>query len=159
MIRFGDSEIILLAQQIWQPMLSLPLHPVEPNTRTQWSTDSLSPKECFAACVQIAGAWTGAVRLDCSEAFARQTAAAFLGIAAVDVAREQMLDALGEVTNMMAGSIKPLLPKPCHISLPSIVDGADYELNIRKGRLVLTSEFESQGDRMKLSLLEALVTE
>jgi chemotaxis protein CheX len=155
MIRFGQDEVVQLAQGIWQAMLSLPLRPVGQDQSGLSVVGTAASKCDLAACVQITGAWKGAVRIDCSELLAKRTAAVFLGLPAGEVSREEMLDALGEVTNMMAGSIKPLLPRPCQISLPSVVDGADYELNIRKGQLLLASEFESDGDKLKISLVEA----
>jgi chemotaxis protein CheX len=154
MTQVGQEEIVGLTQQIWHSMLQLPLQPVE-NASAPKDTAALK-EQCLSACVQITGAWRGAVRLDCSCRFARRTAAAFLGLSELEVLREQMLDALGEVTNMVAGSIKPLLPGPCQIALPSVVDGTDYELNIRKGQLVLTSDLDSEGDRLTVSLFEAI---
>jgi len=153
MIEFGQHEMIRLVQQIWDSMLKLPLQPLgEP------VVDSCAARPrtgVLAACVQITGAWTGAVRIDCSDRLARRTAAAFLGMPAENVPRGDMLDALGEVTNMVAGSVKPLLPRPCQISLPVVVDGAAYELNIRKGQLLLTSKFDNDGDQLAVSLTEA----
>jgi chemotaxis protein CheX len=154
MIRFGHDEVVQLTQEIWYSMLKLPLRALDASELSR-RTAVWPGIECLAACVQITGAWTGAVRIDCSDRFAKRTAAAFLRLPANEVAREEILDSLGEVTNMIAGSIKPLLPRPCHISLPSIVDGADYQLNIRKVQLLLISEFDCEGDQLKVSLLEA----
>lgn len=145
MTRVGDDEIVQLAQGIWHSMLKLPLMPIE---RPDIS-------ECLSACVQISGEWTGAVRIDCSEGAARRIAAAFFGLSADEVAREQMVDALGEVANMIAGSLKPLLPNPCHISLPSVVNGPNDELNIREWQLMHACKFDLNGGSVKISVLEA----
>jgi chemotaxis protein CheX len=158
MIEFGEEEIIAVTQQIWHSMLQLPLQPVECASRAEDEMLVASEQQSLSACVQITGAWRGAVRLDCSHRLASRTAAAFFELSEVQVLREQMLDALGEVTNMVAGSIKPLLPGPCHISLPSVVDGTQYELNIRKGRLLLTTDFDSEGERLTVKLFEAIAT-
>jgi chemotaxis protein CheX len=159
MIQVGHEDIVCLTQQIWHSMLQLPLQPAECALAPNAETDGLNKGQCLSACVQMTGAWTGAVRLDCSRRFARRTAAAFLGLGEMDVLREQMLDALGEVTNMVAGGVKPLLPRPCQISLPSVVDGNHYELNIRKGQMLLTSDFDSEGEKLTVTLFEAITQE
>ena len=158
MIQFGKSEVVGIVEEIWTLMLGLPI---------QSSNTAICTGDCgcakkisagsLSACIQITGAWTGAVRIDCTESLARRAAAAFLGTRSDEVAHEQVLDALGVVTNMVAGGIKPMLPKPCQISLPSVVKGTDYELNIRKGVVILTSEFECEDDTLKISVLEASV--
>lgn len=158
MIQVGREEIIGMAQQIWHSMLHLPLRPVEHMPARNGNTAVPSERQSLSACVQITGAWTGAVRLDCSRRFASRTAAAFLGLSELEVPREQMLDALGEVTNMVAGSVKPLLPGPCQISLPSVVDGTHYELNIRKGRVISSAGLENEGEKLTVTLLEATST-
>jgi chemotaxis protein CheX len=159
MIQVGYEDIACLTQQIWHSMLQLPLQSAECASTSNAGTAGSNKGQCLSACVQITGAWTGAVRLDCSRRFARRTAAAFLGLSEVNVLREQMLDALGEVTNMVAGGVKPLLPRPCQISLPSVVDGNHYELNIRKGQMLLTSDFDSEGEKLTVTLFEAIAQE
>ncbi len=156
MIQIRREELVVLTEQIWDSMLQIPLQPIDELAALDAGTADSKTQENLSACVQIMGAWRGAVRLDCSCRFAGRTAAAFLGLSEQEVLREQMLDALGEVTNMVAGSIKPLLPGPCHISLPSVVDGFDYELNIRRGQLLLSSDFESEGEKLTVKLFEAI---
>ena len=139
-------------------MLKIPLEVEEhgPESRTESINTWLQTHgPLVGACVQIGGAWEGAVRIDCCAGLAGTAAAAFFGVESSEVSREQVRDAVGELANMSAGSIKPLLARPCHISLPSVVDGDNYELTIRNSKVVLTSLLESNGQPLLVTVLEA----
>jgi chemotaxis protein CheX len=153
MIRFDDDEVFRIVQNIWEVMLEVPLRPQSEFGKTRVPETRAN---MFSACVQITGAWTGAVRIDCADRLARRTAGALFQLPPEEVAREEILDALCEVTNMTAGSIKPLLPRLCHISLPFVVDGADYELSVRKGQVLLSSHFDSDSGGLEITLIEAV---
>ncbi len=139
-------------------MLNIPLELEQsgPESRTESINGWLHSRGPFVGgCVQITGAWEGAIRIDCSSGLGGRAAAAFLGVSPGEVSQEQVRDAVGELANMSAGSIKPLLPRPCHISLPSVVDGDNYELSIRNSKVVLTSLFENHGQPLLVTVLEA----
>jgi chemotaxis protein CheX len=69
--------------------------------------------------VTVHEAWSGAVQLECSADFAAMAASRMF--AATDgVTQVELDDALGELTNMIGGNIKSLLPAPSHLSLPSV---------------------------------------
>ena len=67
---------------------------------------------------------------------------------------DQIRDAMGELANMSAGSVKPLLPRPCQLSLPSVADGSDYTLTVPQGEVILETEFEFQGEGLCVALLQ-----
>jgi chemotaxis protein CheX len=67
---------------------------------------------------------------------------------------DEVRDTVGELANMVAGSVKALLPQPTHISLPSVADGNDYDLTVRHGRVLLQCPFECEGERLIVSLIE-----
>ena len=71
-----------------------------------------------AGSVRFDGAWSGHVTVRCDADFARACAATLLDDAACDDAA--VCDALGELTNMVAGNLKALLPAPSHLSLPCV---------------------------------------
>jgi chemotaxis protein CheX len=135
-------------EQIWASMLGITI-----------STSELS--EAFTqgggyigACVQLVGAWQGAVQLDCTLALARRAAISFQGKEAADASLDQIRDTVGELANMAAGSVKALLPQPTHISLPSVADGDSYDFTVRKGRVLLQCPFACEGERLLISLIE-----
>ena len=43
---------------------------------------------------------------------------------------DEVSDALGELTNMVAGNVKALLPESCAISLPTVALGTNYKINV-----------------------------
>jgi chemotaxis protein CheX len=73
----------------------------------------------LAGWVEISGAWSATVVLRCDEGFAQACAAIMLG--EDDCGDDATRDALGELTNMVAGNLKSLLPAPSRLSLPSVV--------------------------------------
>lgn len=142
-----QEELIALNQDIWASMLGITIS----------SSESIEVPAHGAgfigACVQLVGAWQGAVRVDCTLALAQRAASAFMGGNA-DISVDQVRDTVGELANMVAGSLKALLPQPTHISLPSVADGSDYDLTVRNGRLLLQCPFDCQGERLLVSLIE-----
>ena len=77
--------------------------------------------------VYYAGAWKGALLLECSLAQAIAWGSRLMD-ASAPVAAEDARDSLGELCNVLAGNLKPLLPPGVGLSTPSVVKGADYSL-------------------------------
>jgi chemotaxis protein CheX len=81
--------------------------------------------------VGLAGAACGVLSIRCSFATANKIAAKMLGQDAAD-SDETIVDALGEVCNMVAGSFKAKVPgmaDGCMLSVPSVISGTSYELH------------------------------
>jgi len=138
------NDVRQMTNEIWGGMLQIELSSV-PEVAAKFKG--------IGACVQITGAWEGAVRVDCSTCLAQLATARFLGVTPEEVVIEQMRDAMGELANMSAGSVKPLLPPPCQLSLPTVADGSDYNFTVPHGEVILTSAFEYQGEPMKITIL------
>ncbi len=88
----------------------------------------------IGAAVQFTGDWEGAVVFACDDAFGCEAAAAMFGSGADTVTSEEIADALGELANMIAGNVKPLLPAPATLSLPTVVQGAEVQVGIPGAR-------------------------
>ncbi|WP_426511979.1 chemotaxis protein CheX [Dactylosporangium sp. McL0621] len=73
--------------------------------------------------VSIAGAWNGHVLLRCRADGAAAIAAAMLEMPAGSVRPEDVVDAAGELMNIIAGNVKSLLPQPSVVALPQVVLG------------------------------------
>jgi chemotaxis protein CheX len=125
-----QEDIIAQNEEIWAAMLGLTVAPTDA-FETSGQNESM-----IGACVQLVGAWNGAVRLDCAVRLAQEAASCFLGKDASATSVAEVRDTVGELANMAAGSVKSLLPQPTHISLPAVADGAHYDLTVRKGRLL-----------------------
>ena len=66
-----QEELIAVNQQIWTAMLGIPLTGSE-------TAEPPAEASCIGACVQLVGAWPGAVLLDCSFVLAQRAARRFL---------------------------------------------------------------------------------
>lgn len=70
--------------------------------------------------VTIAGSWRGAVSLQLPRDVARPVAAEFLGVPLESVSDVDLIEVVGELTNMIGGNLKSLLPQPCTLSIPRV---------------------------------------
>ncbi len=84
----------------------------------EWSPAPLAEPEVVRASVDIRGEWDGAVTLEMSPAAALTAARTMLTVSEVD--HEDVLDALGELVNMIGGNIKSLLPSGSVLGLPMV---------------------------------------
>nr|BFE61272.1 hypothetical protein GCM10020063_057980 [Dactylosporangium thailandense] len=73
--------------------------------------------------VSIAGAWHGHVILRSRVDGAAAMAAAMLEMPTGSVRLEDIVDAAGELMNIIAGNVKSLLPQPSIVALPQVVLG------------------------------------
>jgi len=144
----SEQEIQQVTTEIWGSMLDL--HPAV----TSDEDSGASADGRIGASVQITGGWEGAVRLDSSLALARVAAARFVGTEPEQVSIDQVRDAMGELANMSAGSVKPLLPRPCQLSLPSVADGGDYTLTVPHGEVILNTGFDFEGEPLRIAVLQ-----
>ena len=90
--------------------------------------------EPMTAAVYYAGAWKGALVVECSKAQARGWAARLMETGSL-ASEEDALDGLTELVSTIAGNLKPLLPPGVDLSTPWVVEGAGHRLRFRgKGR-------------------------
>ena len=81
--------------------------------------------------IDFVGAYRAELSLQCSPAEARRLARLFMGTEGDDDDGESR-DAMGELLNIIAGNLKPMLPKGTQTTHPAVVAGS--------GRSVPTSE-------------------
>ncbi len=79
--------------------------------------------EQVTGCVHLSGAYVGSIMLRCSAPAARYAAAALFSMQPTDVTQVEVVDALGELANMVGGNVKSMLPGPSALSLPLVVHG------------------------------------
>ncbi|MBZ5653747.1 MAG: chemotaxis protein CheX [Acidobacteriia bacterium] len=85
----------------------------------------------FTGMVGLAGDLCGILTVRCSAASATTIASHMLGGSHAEVAAHQS-DAVGEISNMVAGSFKAKiegLEDKCMLSVPTVVTGGDYEVH------------------------------
>ncbi|MCB1175758.1 MAG: chemotaxis protein CheX [Leptospiraceae bacterium] len=105
----------------------------------------------MTGCVIIDGDWQGSVMLVCPKAIVRKAAAAMFGVSPPDVAETDLSDTMGELTHMLSGNLKSLLPGPCRLSPSSVTEG----YNITMGNRIAAQVFlRSEGLLLQIILFE-----
>jgi CheY-specific phosphatase CheX len=115
---------------------------------------SVGDDRSLTGCVQITGGWTGAVTIRCSTASASSFAAVMFGCDPTELSDEEVRDALGELTNMLAGSVKGLVPEECQLGIPAVADGLDYMLFVPKGKVLTNAELWHQSEPIDVVVYE-----
>ena len=109
-----EDQLAEVVDDLLETFVGLPVVPSEP-------TDGPLPVTAF---VQITGGWTGTVLVSCTDQLASIVAAAMLDAALDVLDPDDVSDALGEVANMVGGSVKSLMPEAAALSLPTVIFGA-----------------------------------
>lgn len=143
-MQFLEEEICQVTTTVWESVLGV--------TLVRAGEVPASPPRAVHGCVQFAGAWEGAVTIECSADFARRAAATMFGVAAEAATVADTQDAIGELANMTGGNVKALLPEPCRLSLPTVVEGGDLSSRVTGGELVTTVGFDCVGSPLIVRL-------
>jgi chemotaxis protein CheX len=104
------------------------------NTEAFPSGDGLPESDkSLSGVVKIAGSWRGSVSLQLPQEVARPVAAEFLGVPVESVSDVDLLEVVGELTNMIGGNFKSLLPQPCTLSIPLVAKGETQAAKLESG--------------------------
>ena len=106
------------------------------------------------ASMHLGGGWNGAVLLQCGLPAACAFAAAMLGIEKPDAANDDVKDVMGELINMVAGNFKSLLEGGASLSMPTVVEGADYRFRILRGQETAHVGFRTPAGPLYVKLVE-----
>jgi len=136
-------------ETIWTTMLGIPAN------ANQIMMVSRLKASTLTGCIHITGAWQGAIKLECSGALARRVAAIMFAADVCDVTPDQINDALGELTNIIGGNIKALLPEPSHLSMPAVTEGTDYLFSVPGSRPTVQMSFTCEGKPFQVTVLES----
>lgn len=144
-----EEDIVQIMQSIWMSILDLPIMADEGGKA---KVDGAEDRT-LTGCVQLTGDFEGAVMLYCTRGLARQVASVMFEVEPDNLTVEEIQDALGEVTNMAAGNIKPLLPGTSRLSLPSVVEGLDYSVIVPGSQVENHVGFDCEGLPLVLTLV------
>lgn len=145
MLRCTESDLETITADVLSTMLGLSVERhVGPGPQGQVLT----------GVVQITGAWSGAVTINCTAGFARTAAAAMFGLQPQDLADEDVHDALGELANMTGGNVKNLVDGSCQLSLPTVTEGRQYRVTILGSVPRGEVTFACDGEPLQITVLE-----
>jgi chemotaxis protein CheX len=106
--------------EVFEIMLGAQVSPIAPPSQNTGSEE-------YTAMVGLAGALCGILTVECGIKAAPLIAKAMLGDSASSEA--QVIDALGEICNMIAGNFKNKLAgtdENCVLSVPTVISGGEY---------------------------------
>jgi len=149
MHKIEEGRLSNAVETIWSTMLGL-----EANLSQTMMAGRLKATT-MTGCIYITGAWRGAVKVECSSGLARRVAAIMFGADACDVTSDQINDALGELTNIIGGNIKALLPEPSHLSMPAVTEGTDYLFSVPGSRPMAEMSFTCEGKPFQVTILQS----
>ena len=139
-----DEQCVIKANsQFWEQMLEMTLDPVP-----------AIGEFCFAArhvlgSVQLGGVWKGLIEVRMTETLAYQATAAMMMQPVDTVAEADALDAAKEIANMIAGTIKSSLPRPCTMTVPeSAVEAEGFQGAARADDSLVVAFHHASGDLM-----------
>lgn len=115
MTLLSTEEVAQLTQEIWAALLA-------PQGTPQLEVGKTAGHE-FQALTNISGEWNGTVCVSCSRAAALRATSVMFDMAEDEVAPTDIVDAVGELVNVVGGNIKALLPGPTVLSLPNVLEG------------------------------------
>jgi chemotaxis protein CheX len=143
---FLEQEIFEITETTWQAMLGLDIQPGTLPVTIDLADGYWTGK------VEISGAWNGVVVLHGSGQLAHSAASAIFTNGHSEVSVQDRMDAMYELTNVIAGNIKSLLPGPCQLSLPQVMQTTLEGLRVTHAELVSDLVFACQEQLLFVSL-------
>ena len=86
--------------------------------------------ERLTSFVHLTGDWNGAVLLECNRQQACIFAGRILSMDPPETVDDDVRDVLGELANMISGNMKCGMATGVRLSMPTVMEGSDYELRI-----------------------------
>jgi CheY-specific phosphatase CheX len=140
-----QEHVPQIAADVFGSMLAMSVWPVEAVSRP--IADALT------ATVRFEGAWSGVLDLECSPLLAMDLALRLLPYLQENPEQEFVLDALGEVANVMGGNLKAVLPRGVEVSMPTVSAGPVNRMKVSDQDRV-SVRFSSGQNEFAISLTE-----
>ena len=121
---------------------------VSSNTVDAGHTDA-----AFTASVAIEGNWKGIVRLNCPLDLATEVAAGIFGEQDDETAEACAMDMLGEITNMIAGSVAQIIDSATQLSLPEVGLTQGNDIESRDNTIIAEVALNRESKTIQLRLL------
>jgi chemotaxis protein CheX len=140
------EEIVQIVDGVWQMTLGTPIRYV-PSLQDA----PMLGTPALTASIHFRGAWPGTLAATCSAALVQRMAARMFELPAGEGSAEDLMDAFGEIVNILGGNVKAVLPPPCELSLPALSEGDGASVDPR-WRLVDTVHFDWEGEILLIRL-------
>jgi len=141
-----SADVFQVTQTVWLALVEKEL--------AAETEDMQCAGHVLTGCVQVTGEWEGAIVVSCSHKLAVDTTAFMFDMASEEVTSEELQDAVGELANMVGGSIKGLVPGPSRLSLPTVIDGSNYHTKIPGSEKVVEAFMSSDGEPVVVTVMQ-----
>ena len=118
----STEQITQIVESVFMTMMSLDVSPCD----ASWNPSG----DRLTSFVHLTGDWNGAVLLDCNPRQACLFAGLILSMDPPDIVDDDVRDVLGELANMIGGNMKCSMPTGVRLSMPTVMEGRDYDLRI-----------------------------
>lgn len=143
--------ILESTEGVFSTMLGLEVTAREPRI----AQGNMGPSFGVAALVGLAGPWIGNGSVDCSATLACTIAGAMLGTE-YQAVNDDVLDAMGEVANMIIGNVKTsaeAMVGPLDLSIPTVVYGRNFTTRNQKQNQWTVVPFRCQGEEFQVQVM------
>lgn len=142
-----ETQVRSVVRSVWSTQLGLEIQdtggpPPAPRSPT------------LTAAIHISGDFQGAIRLECSRALIRRAAAIMFAMPESALTEDDDRDVVGELTNVITGNLKALIPGNNSISLPTIIEGSDYKVSTLNVESSEDFGFTLDGEKMIVTVVE-----
>lgn len=145
-----EQDVVRLIDEIWLTTLGMATHQVDSNDAIE-SGDGVT----LDGLINITGDYQATVALQVPRPLASKVASAMFRLGERTPRGEDMQDAIGELTNMLGGNLKAMMPGSCQLSLPAVVEGNSYSIRVPTSHSLMRVAFACNGHRAMVSLLSA----
>ncbi|MFN8025655.1 MAG: chemotaxis protein CheX [Acidimicrobiia bacterium] len=106
----------------------------------------------LTGCIHMSEGHDGSLLVRVPEPVAKELAAAMFALEVDELADDDVVDALGEVTNMIGGNVKALVGGD-RLSLPSVTRGHRFDVVVPGSTLQAETDVDSCGHHSRVLLL------
>jgi chemotaxis protein CheX len=145
-VKFLEQEILEITETTWQALLGLDIQACALPATIDLADGFWTGK------VEISGAWNGFVLLHGSGQLTHSAASGIFANDHSELTAQDRMDAMYELANVIAGHIKSLLPEPCQLSLPQVMQTTPEGLDIAHAERVSELVFDCQDQPLFVSL-------
>ncbi|HEX4319943.1 MAG TPA: chemotaxis protein CheX [Acidobacteriaceae bacterium] len=132
----------------WEQMLAMQLDPIAESQWDEQGIRCIGTQHVMGSC-DLSGVWNGRIEVRLSRGLALQATSAMLMQPLEAVQASDTLDATKEIANMIAGTIKSALPRPCTMTVPNAeVEFADFCIPPRTADSVTVFFHHGSGELM-----------
>ena len=139
-----DALIVSITRNVFSIMLGVEVRPGTPRT----GLANRGPNGGVVSFIGLTGAWTGTGSIYCSSEMACKIGSRLL-MTTLDTVDEEVLDAVGEIANMVIGNFKDdaaHILGPLGVSTPTVIHGRNFEARSPSGQFSTVVPFEWEGE-------------